>query len=188
MELTKLNHPSYDTESIDSRRVYLECETMLAQADTLLRAKQVQESVELLLKILQRNSQFGKAYNYLGWIYEIEYKNYSRAEEYYKSAMKYEPEYSVPYIHYARLLSSCRRFDELKAHLDIAFTIVTVSKEAIYSEYAIMYEMQENPATAIEYYAKAAMATLDARQIIIYQESINRCKVKLELKSSLSDR
>jgi hypothetical protein len=31
MELTKLNQLGYDTENIDSRQVYLECETMLAQ-------------------------------------------------------------------------------------------------------------------------------------------------------------
>lgn len=186
MELTKFDNANYGTESIYFDRGYLECETMLAQANALLQEKQIRESAELLFKILQRNSQFGKAYNHLGWIYEIEYKNYARAEEYYKNAMKYEPGYSASYSHYARLLSNCGRFDELKAHLDIAFTVITVPKEVIYSEFAIMYEMQENPEAAMNYYVKAAMTTLDVKKITLYQESINRCQVKLELKKSLS--
>jgi tetratricopeptide (TPR) repeat protein len=188
MELTKFNHSSYDTESIDSRQVYLECETMLAQANTLIQEKRSQEAVELLSRILQRNPQFGKAYNHLGWVYEIDYRDYTHAEDYYKKAMQYEPEYSASYTHYARLLANCKRFDELKAHLDMTLTIPTVSNEAIYFEFGLMYEMQQDPETAIDYYVKAAMTTLESDKVTLYQKSIDRCKVKLALKSSLSDR
>lgn len=172
---------------IDVTLSYLECETMLAQANTLIQEKRSQESVELLLKILQRNPQFGKAYNHLAYVYEIDYRDYTHAEEYYKKAMQYEPTYSASYTHYARLLSNCKRFDELKAHLDIALTVPTVSEEVIYNEYALMYEMQQNPEAAMNYYIKAAMTTLEAKKIALYQESINRCKTKIELKKSLSD-
>jgi tetratricopeptide (TPR) repeat protein len=186
MDTTKFSNSNNRIEGIDFDRNYLECETMLAQADTLLQEKRIQEAVELLAKILQCNPQFGKAYNHLGWVHEIYYRNYTRAEEYYKKAMKYEPEYSAAYTHYARLLSKCGRFDELKAHLDITFTIITVPKEVIYNEYAIMYEIQENPEAAMNYYIKAAMAGLDVKTISQYQVSIDRCRVKLELKKSLS--
>lgn len=186
MDMTKFSNANGFVEGIDFDRSYLECEIMLAQANTLIKEKRSQESVELLFKILQYNPQFGKAYNHLGYVYEIDYRDYTRAEEYYKKAMQYEPNYSPAYIHYARLLSSCKRFDELKAHLDMALTVPTVSDEAIYHEYALMYEMQQNPEAAINYYIKAAMTTLDIHKITLYQESINRCKTKLELKNSLS--
>ncbi len=101
--------------------------------------------------------------------------------------MKYEPNYSASYTHYARLLSSCKRFDELKSHLDMALSVPTVSNEAIYFEYGLMYEMQQNAEAAMNYYIKAAMTTLEAKKITLYQESINRCKTKLELKKLLSD-
>ncbi|WP_052672514.1 tetratricopeptide repeat protein [Aliterella atlantica] len=188
MDMSQFSNANGYIKGIDFDRSYLECETMLAQANTLIQEKRSQESVELLLKILQRNSQFGKAYNHLGYVYEIDYRDYTRAEEYYKKAMKYEPEYSAAYTHYARLLSSCKRFDELKAHLDIALTISTVSAETIYFEYGLMYEMQQNPEAAIDYYIKAAMTTLDTHKVTFYQGAINRCKTKLELKNSLSER
>lgn len=187
MDTTKFSNANGCIERIDFDQDYLECETMLAQANTLIQEKRSQESVELLLKILQRNPQFGKAYNHLGWVYEIDYRDYTRAEEYYKKAMKYEPDYSPSYTHYARLLSSCKRFDELKLHLDMALSIPTVSSEAIYFEYGLMYEMQQNPEAAMNHYIKAAMTTLEAKKITLYQESINRCKTKIELKKSLSD-
>jgi tetratricopeptide (TPR) repeat protein len=168
-------------------RSHLECETMLVQANTLIRDKRSQESVELLLKILQRNPQFGKAYNHLGYVYELDYVDYTRAEEYYKKAMQYEPQYSPSYTHYARLLATCKRFDELKVHLDKALTIPTVSDEKVYFEYGLMYEMQQNPEAAMNYYVKAAMTTLETDQVTSYQKAINRCQVKLELKKSLTD-
>jgi tetratricopeptide (TPR) repeat protein len=187
MDVNKFGDLNHSNEYAGFDRGYLECETMLTQADALIKEKRIQESVELLFKILQRNSQFGKAYNHLGWVCEIEYRNYARAEEYYKNALKYEPGYSASYTNYARLLSNTRRFEELKAHLDIALTITSVSKEVIYNEYGIMYEMQENPETALKYYVKAAMLSLDAKNITLYQESINRCQTKLELKKLLGN-
>jgi tetratricopeptide (TPR) repeat protein len=187
MDLNTFNNAYYGTEGIDFDRNYLECQTMFAQADTLLIEKRTQESAELLFKILQRNSQFGKAYNYLGWIYEVDYGNYTRAEEYYKNAIRYEPEYSASYINYARLLSNCKRFDELKAHLEMALTIPTIPEESIYNEYAIMHEIQQNPEAAMNYYVQAAIVTFNGNKLTIYQESINRCKTKIELKNSLNN-
>ncbi len=187
MNLKEFGGGNYGMEYANFDRAYLECETMFAQADTLIREERVQESVELLFKILQTNPQFGKAYNYLGWVYENKYKDYSHAEEYYKNAIKYAPDYAASYLNYSYFLSNLGRFDELKAHLETALTVPSVSKELIYSEYATMYEMQQNPEAAMNYYIKAAMTTLDTEKLARYQQSINRCKTKLELKNSLSN-
>lgn len=188
MDTTQFSNVNSRIEGIAFDRSYLECETMLAQADILIGQKRSQEAVELLFKILQRNPHFGKAYNHLGYVYEIDYTDYIRAEEYYKKAMKYEPNYSASYTHYARLLATCKRFDELKAHLDVALTVPTVPDETIYYEYGLMYEMQQKPETALDYYIKAAMTTLTTDKITLYQTSIDRCQTKIQLKNSLGDR
>lgn len=182
MTLNQSDDTNYSKEYIGFDRGKLECETMFTQADLLIQEKQIQEAVELLLKILQCNPQFGKAHNHLGWIYEVDYKDYTCAEKFYKDAMKYAPEYAASYTHYARLLSQCGRFDELKEHLDMTLNIPNVSKELIYSEYAIMYEMQEDPKAAMNYYVKAAMVTFDKTKLQFYKEAIDRCKIKIELK------
>lgn len=186
MDITNFSNVNGCLEEITFDPGYLECETMLAQANTLIKEKRIQESVELLFKILQVNPKFGKAYNHLSYVYEIDYRDYIHAEEYYKRAMKYEPEYSAAYANYARLLANCKRFDELKAHLDISSTIPTVPDEVIYHEFALMYEMQQDPEAAMDYYIKAAMTTLETDKITSFQESINRCRVKLKFKNHLA--
>ncbi len=187
MDFKEFGGNNYSTEYVRFDRDNLECESTLAQADSLIKAGQIQTAVELLVKILQYNPQFGKAYNYLGWIYETQYQNYTYAEECYRNAMKYAPDYAPVYLNYAYLLLSGRRFDELKAHLDKALAIPNVSKDRIYNHYGLMYEMQQNPEAAMSYYVKAVMSTLDTSTLPYYKEAIERCKVKLELKNSLND-
>ncbi len=162
-------------------RSELECEELFAQADRLLNEGVIVEAVEKLSQILKRNPHFGKAYNHLGWLYETKYKNTARAEEYYKAAMQYAPNYNAAYLNYSYFLSNLGRFDELKAHLDKISNIAGIAKDTVYNEYAIMYEMTGNPQMAMDYYQKAAMVTLDSLKLDKHKEGIERCKKKLEI-------
>lgn len=162
-------------------RAEMECEEMFAEADRLLTEGVIMEAVEKLTQILKRNPRFGKAYNHLGWVYETKYKNMARAEEYYKAAMDYAPHYNASYLNYCYFLSNQARFDELKAHLDKLSKIPGIAKDTVYNEYATMYEMQGDPKTAIEYYQKSALVTLDGGKLDKYKESIDRCRKKLEI-------
>ena len=162
-------------------RSELECEELFAQADHLLNEGVIVEAVEKLSQILKRNPHFGKAYNHLGWVYETKYKNTARAEEYYKAAMQYAPNYNAAYLNYSYFLSNLGRFDELKAHLDKISNIAGIAKDTVYNEYAIMYEMTGNPQMAMDYYQKAAMITLENGKLDRYRESIERCQKKLDL-------
>jgi hypothetical protein len=84
--------------------------------------------------------------------------------------------------------TNCKRFDELKAHLDMALTVPTIAEESIYNEYATIHKMQQNPEAAMNYDVKAAMVTFQENKLTLYKESINRCKTKLELRNLLGDR
>jgi len=162
-------------------RSELECEELFAQADRLLNEGVIIEAVEKLSQIVKRNPRFGKAYNHLGWLYETKYKNYARAEEYYKAAIQYAPHYNASYLNYAYFLSNLGRFDELKAHLDRVSQIQGIAKDTVANEYAVMYEMQGNLQQAIDYYQKAAIVTLDSTKLDKYKEGIDRCRKKLEI-------
>lgn len=162
-------------------RAELEAEELFAQADRLLNDGVVMEAVEKLSQLLKRNPRFGKAYNHLGWVYETKYKNYQRAEEYYKAAMAYAPYYTAPYLNYAYFLSNLGRFDELKAHLDRVSQISGIAKDTVYNEYAIMYEMQGNLQIAMDYYQKAAIITLDSTKLDKYKDGIDRCRKKMNI-------
>ena len=165
-------------------RAELECEELFIQADRLINEGGTMEAVEKLSQILKRNPRFGKAYNHLGWIYETKYKNSQRAEEYYKAAIAYAPNYNAARLNYCYLLSNAARFDELKAHLDKMSNLPGIAKDTIANEYAVMHEMQGNPQAAIDFYQKAAIMTLDSAKLDRYKDSIERCRKKIELLSS----
>ncbi len=165
-------------------RAELECEELFIQADRLINEGSTMEAVEKLSQILKRNPRFGKAYNHLGWIYETKYKNSQRAEEYYKAAMAYAPNYNAAHLNYGYFLSNAGRFDELKTHLDKMSNLPGIAQDTIANEYAIMYEMQSNPQAAIDFYQKAAIVTLDSAKLDKYKDSIERCRKKIELLSS----
>ena len=137
---------------------------VLRKPDELIKEGDIKGAVETLFKITQRNPQFGKAYNHLGWVYENKYKNYSKAEEFYKKALQYSPEYPAAYLNYTYFLSNLSRYDELKPHLEKSLTVPSVAKETLYNEYAIMLEMQQKPQEAMDFYVKAAMTTLEINQ------------------------
>lgn len=162
-------------------RAELEAEEMFAQADRLLNESKIMEAVEKLSQILRRNPRFGKAYNHLGWVYETKYKNMQRAEEYYKAAMQYAPNYNAAYLNYSYFLSNLGRFDELRAHLERISNIPGIARDTIANEYAIMYEMQGNLEEAIDHYRKAAILTLDITKLDKYKESVERCRRKMEI-------
>lgn len=175
------------TDNFLADRSFLECEEMFAEADRLLKEEKITEGVEILQKIIKRNPNFGKAYNHLGWVYENKYKNFARAEEYYKMAFQFAPEYAAPYLNYIYLLANLGRLDELEAHLDRiqATPNLSISKETLYNEYAIMFEMKGDPQQALDYYFKAAMVTLDTFKLEKYQEAITRCQKKIEIKNQI---
>lgn len=162
-------------------RAELESEELFAQADRLLNEGIVLDAVDKLTQILKRNPRFGKAYNHLGWVYETKYKNYPRAEEYYRAAMQYAPNYNATYLNYAYFLSNQGRYDELKSHLDKIAQIPGIAKDTIANEYAIMYEIQGNPKLAMDYYQQAAIVTLDNAKLERYREGVERCRKKLEM-------
>ncbi len=169
------------TNNLIPDRGELECEELFAQADKLLNDGVVIEAVDKLSQILKRNPRFGKAYNHLGWVYETKYKNYQRAEEYYKAAIEYAPHYNASYLNYSYFLSNLGRFDELKKHLDRVAQIPGIAKDTVANEYGIMYEMQGNLQKAIEQYQNAAIVTLDGAKLDKYKDGIDRCKKKMEI-------
>lgn len=86
--------------------------------------------------------------------------------------------YTATYYNYAVLLSTIRKFDELKELLDTALGIPGIIKATIYNEYGIMYEQLGEFEKAIEYYRKCALDTLDQNVVDRAKQSITRCNSK----------
>jgi len=156
-------------------------EELLHQANDDIRDGKFEIAENKLEQILNEDPNFGKAYNHMGYLYEAKFRDYEKGEMLYKLALEKSPMYTATYYNYAVLLSTIRKFDELKELLDTALGIPGIIKATIYNEYGIMYEQLGEFEKAIEYYRKCALDTLDQNVVDRAKQSITRCNSKKDL-------
>lgn len=156
-------------------------EEMLDQANNDIKNGLYDEATNKLEKIMDIDPNFGKAYNHLGYLYEVKFKEYEKGETLYKLCLEKSPMYPAVYYNYSILLSTLGKYDELKELLDTAINIPGITKSTIYNEYGIMLEQQGKLDEAIDYYKKCAMTTLNKDVLSRAKDSIDRCKSKKEL-------
>ena len=150
-------------------------------ADRLIAENKLGEAAKTLEDILAEAPDFGKAHNHLGWLYETKFKNLQRAEDHYKHAVKFSPDYTAAYYNYCYLLSSLRKYDELEALLEKAVAVPGINYATIYNEYGLMREMQNKLDDAIHYYRLHIQNSFDGKGIETAAESIKRCERKKQL-------
>ncbi|TPN84020.1 hypothetical protein [Aquimarina algicola] len=156
-------------------------EEMLHRANDDIKNGSYDEATNKLEKIIDIDPNFGKAYNHLGYLYEVKFKEYEKGETLYKLCLEKSPMYPSVYYNYSILLSTLGKWKELQELLDIALNIPGIVKSTIYNEYAIMYEQQGELDKAIEFYKKCALSTLDKNTLTRAKDSLDRCKMKQEL-------
>jgi Tfp pilus assembly protein PilF len=156
-------------------------EEKFLDADRMISENKLGDAAKLLEDILAEAPDFGKAHNHLGWLYETKFKNLVRAEEHYRLALKFAPDYTAAYYNYCYLLSSLRKYDELEKLLKEAIGVSGISYATLYNEYGLMREMQGNLEDAIHYFRLHIKNSFDAKSIETAAESIKRCQRKKEL-------
>jgi Tfp pilus assembly protein PilF len=150
-------------------------------ADAIIKEAKIAEATQILQSIVRERPDFGKAYNHLGWIYENKIQDLKKAEDYYKLAMQYAPEYRAIYYNYAVLLSNQNRFEELSKLLEAATHVPGINMATIWNEYGIMYESSGQFSKAINAYKESIKFVYDDKGLETRVASINRCKKKLDI-------
>jgi tetratricopeptide (TPR) repeat protein len=158
--------------------INFDLEEKFLTADRLISENHLGEAAKMLEEILAEAPDFGKAHNHLGWLYETKFKNFARAEEHYRLALKFSPEYTAAYYNYCYLLSSLRKFDELEKLLNEAIKVSGISYATIYNEYGLLREMQGKLDDAIHYFKLHIQNSFDGKSIETAAESIRRCERK----------
>lgn len=162
----------------DHSEEYYELDRLFFKADNDIKDGLIAEAFDTLQYIVAEEPEYGKAYNHLGWIYETKYKNFPKAEECYRLAIKYAPEYTAVYINYCILLSTLEKYDLLTELLQKALTVAGVNKAKIWNEYGIMYEMRGMYPEGIEAYKKAIQYSISDEDIDRFEKSIYRIRKK----------
>lgn len=160
---------------------YFELEEKFHEADRMINDGRISDAAHVLEAILEEAPDFGKAHNHMGWLYETKFKNYTKAEEHYKFALKFSPDYPAAYYNYAYLLSTLRRFDELEKLLTEAIKVPGVNYATLYNEYGLMNEALGKFNDAIHYYRLYIQNSYDTKSIDTAAESIKRCERKIQL-------
>lgn len=160
-------------------RVHIE--TMFHEADKLLNDNKYEDAYFILKSLIAQEPTFGKAYNHLGWFYQWEAKEYTKAEECYKKAIEVMPEYYASYSNYILLLSAQQRWKELDALITRTFTVPNAHRDTLYKQMAIMHEKQGKYEEAIEAYKKCAIESVENAKFDEAMKSVERCKEKMKV-------
>jgi tetratricopeptide (TPR) repeat protein len=160
---------------------YYELEEKFYEADKLINDGKISDAAHLLEAILAEAPDFGKAHNHLGWLFETKFKNFKKAEEHYKFALKFAPEYPAGYYNYSYLLSTLRRYDELERLLTEAIKVPGISYATVYNEFGLMHEALGKYEEAIHYFKLYIQNLYEIKTIEAAADSIKRCERKMQL-------
>lgn len=160
---------------------YFELEEKFYEADKMINDGRISDAAHLLEAILIEAPDFGKAHNHMGWLYETKFKNFIKAEEHYKLALKFAPEYPAGYYNYAYLLSTLRRYEELENLLNEAIKVPGVSYSTIYNEFGLLNEALGKFTEAIHYFKLYIQNVFETKSIDAATDSIKRCEKKMQI-------
>lgn len=154
-------------------------DALFFQGDELIKSGRIAEGKEAMEKAIEKDPKHGRAYNHLGWLMESKFQDFAKAEEYYKKALEFAPEYCAAYLNYALVLSSMAKFDELDALLKKAMDVPGINKSRLHNEYGLMYEQQGKFKEAIDAYKTGIQLALNDGDVDAYMASVKRCEKKM---------
>jgi tetratricopeptide (TPR) repeat protein len=146
-----------------------------------LREKQVEECIREVDLMLARQPENGKAKGIQALIYHRYLRDYTKAEELFKQAVRLEPTIDKTYLWYAALLLDLGRFSETVAILNKATEIPGVEKDKVDRLFGLLNERQEKWDDALSYYSKAQLYTFSSESMNELQQDIDRCLRKKNL-------
>jgi tetratricopeptide (TPR) repeat protein len=158
-----------------------QAESQFLYADDLIKEKRIDEARAILEQINVDYPEYGKAYNHLGWIFETRHSDFRRAEDCYKQAIRFAPDYRPSYYNYAAVLSTSKRFNDLENLLRVAQKVPAINMATIYNEYALMYESQGLYEQAIGYYKQRIGQLYTDDSIDTTVKAIERCRKKQDI-------
>ena len=142
------------------------------------------DAKKLLQKAIKEDLQHSPSYALLGWIYEVKYYNFKKAQEYYEKALEHKPNYTLANINYAILLSRLEKYDELELHLKKIEKMPEIDKKDVYREFGLMYEKKRMYNEAINYYHRIINCADNKRIVQIFKDAVRRCIIKKNIKNN----
>lgn len=149
-----------------------EAEGMISEKD------QLELGLNILNKLLYEEPGYGRLHNHIGWAHLYFTENIEQAEVHLKAAIKFDEEFSAPYIHLGKLYVDEEKYDEAIDVLNGGLVQPQANKARMFELIGQAYEMQKEYKDAIKAYREAMLASADSYQSNTYSEGIKRCRKK----------
>lgn len=130
-------------------------------------------SYRLLKRVVELQPNNGRAYTFLGWIWNKYLKNTAKAIEFYRKALELEKAFGLTYVYLSEALMKVNKYDE-------AFQIITSAGDVddidLYSYHMILGEISEYN----EKYEEAIVHYKQALKYSFSNQSANSIKLSIE--------
>jgi tetratricopeptide (TPR) repeat protein len=149
-----------------------EAEKMISEGD------QLELGMGILNNLLYEEPGYGRLHNHIGWAHLYYTEDLNQAELHLKTAIKFSPEYSPPYLHIAKLYIVKEKYEEAIAILTDALSQPEANRARLYELIGQCHEMMHEFKLATRAYREAMLASVDSYHTQRFAESIKRCRAK----------
>jgi tetratricopeptide (TPR) repeat protein len=147
-------------------------------ASRLLKEGQIEECINELSLLLIRYPDHGRGNALLGRLYLRHLSDYTKAEECFLQALRFDPLYPELYYDFAELLIQIEKYTEAIAVLNKGFEIPGIEKNKLYRWTGMIYEKQKDFDQAILNYTQAIYDSFSDAFIQLLKSDIKRCLMK----------
>lgn len=154
-------------------------ESTISQIDDYIASNELDNAIKLLFETIREYPQYGKAYNYLGWIYDAKQRRYNEAEILYKKCIELMPEYPAAYFNYLYLLNLFQRGEDAKQLINILNRMININRYRLLKEWAFMLEYTGCLDEAMSKQKEAFLAAVSNVEIEEAQKDMARINRKI---------
>jgi len=134
-----------------------------------------------LEEVLEKEPGFGPAHFRLAWIFWMQLGYIDKAEEHFRLALKFSPEYPWTYYHYAFMLNEINHSQKLKSVAEKGMKVKGVNRFFLHNILGKSHEKNSRYEEAHDFYQMALRHAFISYQADEVKISLKRVKEKLKL-------
>jgi tetratricopeptide (TPR) repeat protein len=150
----------------------------IEEANRLVYNEEHEQALKILNNILFEEPGYARLHHTIGCIYFYQAEETKKAEQHFRLAIRFDPEFAEPYGDLGQLLSDDERLDEAIHIYTQGMNAKKANKTQLLSSTAKAYELKKKYTKAIKHYKEALGHSAELWNCLTLEESIKRCKRK----------
>lgn len=153
-------------------------ESYLTRAERMIADGRVEEGLAILCDLLYDEPGYARLHNHLGWAYMYYTQDVEKAEQHFKLAIRFAPEYAPPYLHMGNLLNRAGRYTEAVECFREGLEKPQALRAVLLEGMAHAYEVSGKLRLAMRAYREAATYTVVDYEVERMLNAVKRCRRK----------